>query len=145
MCKSSQLVVSLNAKCAPHLYCSLNDEFRSVIEGFCSQLYDSRISLCLRLINIIVYVLLMSREFGMNKLFVQNRTALGHRTQQPKHNAHLRFIIERKPAQKNVTKCFYELKASHHNPVHHPSHILFNIFRPNGFITAVGWIEDSKY
>lgn len=86
----------------------------------------------------------MSRELRMNKLFIQDRTATCEWTQKPKDNENFDFIIKWKPTEKNVTKCLNELKACHDNPMHHPTHILLNIFRANGFVAVVGWIKDAK-
>lgn len=54
--------------------------------------------------NVVVDLLLMTRELRMNKLLVQDRRAFCHWAQQPENDANFDFIIEWKPRQKHIAK-----------------------------------------
>lgn len=101
----------------------------------------SLVASVLRLIDVLIDFLLVSGELRMNKLFVEDRRSFRHWAEQPKHDAHFDFVVEREPRQKNIAECLKRNEARKHHPMHHPSYVFFDVFRADRFIRAVSWVK----
>jgi hypothetical protein len=124
-----------------HLDGCFHDQLRSVVECFGSGVDHSFVSSFLGLIYVFIDFLLVPRELWMDELLVENRRALRHWTQQPKHDAHFDLVVEREPREENIAECLERDEARKHHPVHHPSHVFFDVFRADRFVGTVSRVE----